>query len=171
MMIDIKRICQHPTEEDRQWFPEIANSAWQETLQYAMRNFKDESFIQQYLSPHLIRQLKLFSILDKSTAPCLKVAAIHDEDGYRQVRQDLANQYDLGYLEPNIQIYNVAVKGDRSLTLRHFIHQERPLADSVNAVLRHVHKLWGFNVNLESVTSRDEIVEKYQYPLKNNDGS
>lgn len=34
------------------------------SLDFAMRNFKDESFITQYLSPKLIRDLKLFSIMD-----------------------------------------------------------------------------------------------------------
>ena len=45
--------------------PEIAGADWQQTLDFAMRNFKDESFISQYLSPRLIREFKLFSILDE----------------------------------------------------------------------------------------------------------
>ena len=161
MMMDIKRICEHPTEEDKIWFPEIAGSPWQSTLDYAMRNYKDESFIQQYLSPHLMRELKLFSILDQSSKPNFKVSAIHNESGYREIRSDLANQYDLGYLEPNIQIYNVDIKGDRSLTLRHYIHQERPLADSADHVLKHLRTLWGFTIHLESVTSRGEVIKSY----------
>jgi stage V sporulation protein R len=51
MFTDIKRICEKPTDEDRRWFPDIAGSDWLKTLDYAMRNFKDESFIGQYLSP------------------------------------------------------------------------------------------------------------------------
>jgi len=168
MMMDIKRICQHPTQEDREWFPDIAGSPWLTTLDYAMRNFKDESFILQYLSPRLIRELKLFSILDKSSSSHLKVSAIHNESGYRQIRSDLANQYNLGYLEPNIQIFNVDVTGDRSLTLRHYIHQERPLAESANSVLNHIQTLWGFDIHLESVTSNNEIIKTYHCPNKTN---
>jgi len=163
-MMDIKRICQNPTQEDREWFPEIAGTPWLESLDYAMRNFKDESFILQYLSPHLMRELKLFSILDKSSSSHLKVSAIHNEPGYRQIRADLANQYNLGYLEPNIQIFNVDITGDRSLTLRHYIHQERPLGESVNAVLNHIYTLWGFDIHLESVSSTDEIIKTYHCP-------
>ena len=51
MFQDIKRICQSPTEEDKYWFPDIAGSDWLETLHFAMRDFKDESFISQFLSP------------------------------------------------------------------------------------------------------------------------
>ncbi|RTL34306.1 MAG: SpoVR family protein, partial [Burkholderiales bacterium] len=49
MYTDIKRICEAPTDEDRAWFPDIAGSDWLPTLDHAMRNFKDESFIGQYL--------------------------------------------------------------------------------------------------------------------------
>ena len=33
------------------WFPEIAGADWLETIDHAMRNFKDESFVGQYLRP------------------------------------------------------------------------------------------------------------------------
>src|SRR5690606_17548097 len=55
MMQDIRRICLEPTDEDRQWFPDFAGNgdSWA-TLRYAWANFRDESFILQYLSPALI---------------------------------------------------------------------------------------------------------------------
>ena len=116
-----------------------------------MRNYKDESFILQYLSPALIRELKLFTIQDDAEKPTLSVSSIHDEMGYQQVREDLSSQYNLGNREPNIQVYNVNVRGDRALTLRHYVHSGQPLADDADEVLRHVHRLWGFDVHLESV--------------------
>ncbi len=64
MMRDIRRICEEPTDEDRQWFPDIAGRDWLKVLDFAMRNFKDESFIAQYLSPRLMREFQLFAILD-----------------------------------------------------------------------------------------------------------
>eukprot|EP01038_Epipyxis_sp_PR26KG_P018783 gene18782-biopygen5719 len=47
MYRDIQRICQHPTEEDRHWFPDIAGTPWLPALDHAMRHFKDESFNDQ----------------------------------------------------------------------------------------------------------------------------
>jgi spore cortex formation protein SpoVR/YcgB (stage V sporulation) len=85
MMTDIRRICDNPTEEDKEWFPDIAGSEWSQTLDFAMRNFKDESFILQYLSPHLMRELKLFAILDDDENEDIEVMAIHDDAGYRKV--------------------------------------------------------------------------------------
>jgi stage V sporulation protein R len=157
MFTDLRRICEKPTDEDRRWFPELAGSDWVKSLDFAMRNFKDESFIAQYLSPKLIRDLKLFAVLDDDQDEKLEIAAIHDDAGYRQVRQLLAEQYNLGNREPNIQVYNVDVYGDRSLTLRHFMHNRRPLGDTTAEMLRHIGRLWGYNVRIESV-DQDDIV-------------
>jgi len=164
MMSDIRRICEDPTDEDREWFPDIAGSDWIETLHNAMHNFKDESFILQFLSPRLMRELRLFAILDDAERPTLRVDAIHDEMGYRRLREELAAQYNLGNREPNIQVYNVNVRGDRCLTLRHYMHNQRPLGESTDEVLKHVHRLWGFDVRLESVTPDNEVVKSYQCP-------
>ena len=153
MMQDLKRVCDAPTDEDRQWFPDIAGTPWQETLDFAMRDFKDESFILQFLSPRLIRELKLFSVLDDEDKDHLEVTAIHDDWGYQAIRESLSANYDLGNLEPYIQVYNVNVRGDRALTLRHDMHKGRPLEkENAEEVVRHLHQLWGFDVILESVS-------------------
>ncbi|OBX34214.1 SpoVR family protein [Halomonas elongata] len=131
MFSDIRRICEEPTEEDRAWFPDIAGSDWRDTLHFAMRNFKDESFVQQFLSPKVIRDLKLFKVVDDDQDEMLEVAAIHDERGYRRIREALAAQYALSVREPNIQVYSADIRGDRSLTLRHVQDNRRPLARSV----------------------------------------
>jgi spore cortex formation protein SpoVR/YcgB (stage V sporulation) len=156
MMSDLRRICEEPTNEDRHWFPDIAGSDWLKTLDFAMRNFKDESFIAQYLSPKLIREFKLFSVLDDDEQEELEISAIHNERGYRYIRQALADQYNLGSREPNIQVYNVNRRGDRSLTLRHTQYCRRPLSDSAEEVVKHVARLWGFNVRLEALVDEGE---------------
>ncbi|AYH44824.1 SpoVR family protein [Azoarcus sp. DN11] len=150
MWQDIKRICEDPTEEDRAWFPDIAGSDWRETFDFAMKNFKDESFVAQYLSPKVMRDFRMFAILDDEHEPKLRVSAIHDELGYRRVREILSDQYNLGSREPNIQVWNVDLRGDRSLTLRHQQYRKRPLGGSIDEVMKHMARLWGFTVRLES---------------------
>ncbi|QRJ65610.1 SpoVR family protein [Azospira restricta] len=146
---DIRRICEEPSDEDRAWFPDIAGSDWRETFDFALKNFKDESFIAQYLSPRLMREFRFFAVLDDDQKSKLKIDAIHDELGYRMLRQQLSDQYNLGSREPNIQVWNVDFSGDRSLTLRLFAYQRRPLHESYEAVLNHLAYLWGFTVRLE----------------------
>ena len=157
MYSDLKRICEKPTEEDRQWFPDIAGSNWLTTLDYAMRNFKDESFVGQFLSPKVMRDFRFFAIRDHEADPELEVAAIHDEAGYRALRESLARQYDLGSREPDIQVWNVDLRGDRSLTLRHTQRNNRPLHEETPEVLKHVARLWGFDVHLESVDDKGRV--------------
>ncbi|MEX1057060.1 MAG: SpoVR family protein, partial [Natronospirillum sp.] len=160
MFRDLRRICEHPEDEDREWFPDIAGSDWLETLHFAMRNFKDESFIQQYLSPRLIREFHLFAILDEEEKAEYEVAAIHDERGYQRIRQMLAEQYNLSMREPNLQIVSVDVEGDRALTLNHVRQENRPLSDDTDEVIKHLRRLWGFDVHLFSLS--DEAVA-YEY--------
>jgi len=168
MYTDIKRICEKPTDEDRAWFPGMAGNDWLETIDHAMRNFKDESFIGQYLSPQLMRDFRLFSIVDDEKESELEVSAIHDEAGYRAVREALSRQYDLGSREPNIQVWSVNLRGDRSLTLRHTQHNDRPLHDTAQEVLKHVSRLWGFGVHLDSVDGQGTVTKHWSVPAPVN---
>jgi stage V sporulation protein R len=163
MFKDIRRICSEPTAEDRAWFPDIVDKPWREVLEFAMKNFKDESFISQYLSPRLIRDFRFFSIRDNDLDDKLEVTSIHDDEGYRSVRQTLSEQYNLGSREPNIQVWSVNVRGDRSLILRHSMVQRRPLQqDSADEVLKHVARLWGFDVRLDSVDENGLVCRSYE---------
>lgn len=159
MFQDIKRLCERPTDEDRHWFPDIAGTPWLPAVKFAMQSFKDESFVQQFLSPRVMRELKLFAVLDDDKRRELEISAIHDDAGFRQLRQALSNQYNLSMNEPNIQVWNVNRHGDRSLTLRHVRHDHRPLGESTMDVLKHLHSLWKFDVHLESWDD-DTLIEK-----------
>ena len=167
---DIRRICENPTDEDRHWFPDLAGSNWLQAVHFAGRNFKDESFISQFLSPKLIRDLKLFSVVDDRSKNYLNVSAIHDEEGYHQIRQSLSKQYNLSNMEPNIQVYSVDLEGDRSLTLRYTPQQGIPLDKTSEEVLKHLHRLWGFDIKLEQlgVDDKPELLMQCPKP-KDND--
>ena len=130
-----------------------------------MRNFKDESFIGQYLSPKLMRELRLFAISDDEKASEYEVSAIHDDAGYRRVRESLSHQYDLGSREPNIQVWNVNLRGDRSLTAAaHLRTTTRPLHETSQEVLKHAARLWGFGVQLDSVDSTGTVSKTWSVP-------
>ena len=94
--------------------------------------------------------------------PHLEVGAIHDDAGYRALRTALAQQYALSEREPNIQIVNVDVRGDRSLTLRHFRNDRRPLALPYKDVLRQFAYLWGFTVRLETAHEDGTVVPTHE---------
>ncbi|MEQ1864395.1 MAG: SpoVR family protein [Micropepsaceae bacterium] len=151
MMSDIKRMSENPTQEDRDWFPNVAGKGdWRDVLKHAWANYRDESFIQQYLSPKVMRDLKLFAVRDKTEDPIYTVSAIHNEGGYRKLRTALARLYDLATHQPDIQVVGANLAGDRTLTLRHTRHRDIPLAQNTKeAVLKHIRRLWGYSVVLE----------------------
>ncbi|MBC7779441.1 MAG: SpoVR family protein [Proteobacteria bacterium] len=158
MMRDIRRICEAPTAEDRHWFPEIAGADWLKVLDFAMRNFKDESFIAQYLSPKLIREFRLFTVADHESKSYLEIDCIHNEEGYRRVRRLLAQHYNRDVTLPDIQVIRYERDTDRSLVLRHLIHRNRPLASGeATEVLKHLARLWGFTVRLEAVDADGKL--------------
>ncbi len=158
MMDDIARISTEPTDEDRAWFPAIAGNGdpWG-TLRGVWRDYRDESFILQFLSPHLMRKMRLFRLRDETDAPELVVRAIHDERGYREVRETLARGYDVAVQEPDIQVVDVDLAGDRRLVLHHRQRDGVSLdADDARRVLRHIANLWGYPVRLVEIDAASE---------------
>ena len=163
MMQDIRRICEAPNDEDRHWFPDIAgNGKPVETLLDAWANYRDESFILQYLSPNLIRNLKLFQLTDDTDEPELVVDAIHNERGYTEIRRNLARLHDLSTLEPDIQVVDVDLDGDRTLRLQHHARNGVLLNESdATGVLQHIANLWGYGVRMIEVdASGDGILNE-----------
>jgi stage V sporulation protein R len=147
---DLKRMSLDPTPEDLQWFPDIAGKGnWAENFRWIVENFKDETFVLQYLSPKVMRDMRLFEISDEQDSNFYKVSSIHNEKGYKKVRQSLSEFYNRSRYVPDIQVYNVDVYGNRSLTLEYTPLDGRELdINEVDKVLPHIKYLWGFPVKM-----------------------
>jgi len=161
---DIKRMSLNPTEEDKKWFPDIAGKGdWAEVFRYIVENFKDETFVLQYLSPKVIRDMKLFSIDDKEDDDHYEVEAIHDEQGYRKVRQSLSENYNRARYIPEIQVFNVDVYGDRTLTLSYTSNNEKDInLHNMDEILEAISDLWGFNVRLIQDDDDNDLIWDYE---------
>ena len=147
---DIKRMSLNPTAEDIKWFPKIAGKGnWVEEFNYIVENFKDETFVQQYLSPKVIRDMKLFEVDDKMMDDHYEISSIHNEQGYRNIRESLAAFYNRSRYVPEIQVYDVDIFGNRTLTLEHTVFNGKEIDyDEASKVLPYVKYLWGFPVDL-----------------------
>lgn len=163
MFMDIKRICENPTKEDREFFPNMAGKDWKEEIANAVCNFKDESFILQYLSPKVIRDFKLFALSDSEEhyRHHYLVTDIHSPDDVHSIRRILSNQYNLESRLPQISIVGVDWMTTRTLHLRHAYEDGRKLErGSRNDVMDYISFLWGFDVMLEEVP-KDRIFTKF----------
>ena len=153
IMRDIERLVVNPTEEDREWFPEIAGTGdYMAVLRDVWANYRDESMISQFLSPKLMRDFRMFRVYDDSDEPTQVVRDIHNEDGYRNIRNALARRYDIAVNTPSIEVVDVDLEGDRKLKLQHRVEAKQKLNNKeTDRVLMHLRYLWGYEVELIDV--------------------
>jgi stage V sporulation protein R len=164
MMQDIERIVRDPDQEDREWFPEIAGKGDpMAVLRDVWSNYRDESFISQFLSPRLMRHMRMFHLHDNPEITAgIRVDAIHDARGYRRIRRELARQYDVGYIDPNIEVVDVDLAGDRRLMLRHAVVKGARLSETdARRVLQHLADLWSYDVSLVEVDAANNVLKEY----------
>src|SRR6476660_9443161 len=164
MMQDIERIVTNPDDEDREWFPDIAGKGdAMGVLRNVWANYRDESFIGQFLSPRLMRHFRMFHLRDDPEQQAgIRVDAIHNERGYRRVRRELARQYDVGFTDANIEIVDVDLAGDRRLMLRHHVVNGSQLNETdAKRVLQHLADLWSYDVSLVEVDANDKVLKEY----------
>ncbi len=162
MMSDIARIIREPTDEDRAWFPEIAGQGDEmRVLRDIWANYRDDSFIAQFLSPNLIRKWRLFHVVDEEDAAQLEVASIHNERGYQDLRRSLAAEYEVGRQFPDIQVVDVDLSGSRKLVMQHRAVDGGLLdVGAASLVMAQVANLWGYEVVLEEIDAASEKVLK-----------
>jgi len=161
MFRDIERICKNPTEEDKEWFPDIAGADHIEVIKDAVENYRDESFIKQFLSPKLIRDFRMFRLEDEDE-DFYKVSNIHDNTGYREIRNALSRQYEVTRTDPNIQVVDANMDSDRHLELHHYSMGGKLLsADDAMECLKHVKRLWGFEPYLISFDENGKSVDEF----------
>ncbi|HVV41073.1 MAG TPA: SpoVR family protein [Nitrobacter sp.] len=164
MMQDIEAIVSDPDEEDRAWFPDIAGQGdVMGVLRDVWANYRDESFISQFLSPRLMRRMRMFHLHDDPAETAgIRVSAIHDERGYRRIRRALARQYDVGVVDANIEVADVDLAGDRRLLLRHSTVNGALLNDvDAKRVLQHLADLWSYDVALREVDSDGKTLKEH----------
>jgi spore cortex formation protein SpoVR/YcgB (stage V sporulation) len=119
------------------------------TLRQAWADYRDESFVLQFLSPKLIRDFRLFAVDDDARESTMDVSAIHNEQGYRDLRRRLARHYDVAAQDPDLQVTDADLSGSRRLVLTHHV-RNGVLFDKTEAerTLQYLAQLWGYRVKL-----------------------
>jgi stage V sporulation protein R len=154
ILMDVKRICEKPTDEDKEWFPQLIGKRWQDAVKEAAFEHRDDGFIAQYLSPKVIRDMRMFAIHmkhsseDEDVIPAI-VSEIHDDVGYKNIRNLLAQSMERINFVPQIAVVGAAMEGDRTLTLQYVPYKGRTLdLEDADLVTDHIDSLWGYPVEL-----------------------
>ena len=164
MMKDIERIVTDPDDEDREWFPDIAGSGDEmAVLRQVWANYRDESFISQFLSPRLMRHMRMFHLHDDpAMTEGILVDAIHNERGYRRVRRELSRQYDVGVIDPNIEVADVDLAGDRRLIVHHTVVNGALLQEhDLKLVMQNLADLWSYDVTLKEIDATGTVLKEH----------
>ena len=85
----------------------------------------------------------------------MRVAAIHNEQGYRDLRRRFARHYDVAAQDPDLQVTDADLSGSRRLVLTHHV-RNGVLLDKTEAerTLQYLAQLWGYRVKLSSSRAR-----------------
>jgi len=142
---DIRRMCETPTKEDEEYFPDLVGTPWVDACIDAVANYRDESFIRQFLSPALCRKMGLFLLNDDNKTD-YHVKAIHDKTGYKEIKKAFADQYLTEHYMPKIEVIDVDHYGTRKLTLMYYQTGNRGLSAQAKRVIKYTEELWGFPV-------------------------
>lgn len=159
ILMDVKRICEHPTEEDKEWFPQLIGKRWQDAVKEAAFEHRDDGFVAQYLSPKVIRDMKMFTVKlnfgendedrdEDESIPAI-VTEIHDDVGYKNIRSALANSMERINFVPQIAVVSADMEGDRTLVLEYKPYKGRTLElEDADLVTDYIDRLWGYSVEL-----------------------
>ena len=146
---DLRRICEQPDAQDEALMPGVAGRPLREVAGEAISQYRDDSFLLQYLTPRVARDLKLFAFSADAGATEWNVDAVQDLEGFSVVRSQLARHYQLDQQVPEIEVFDFARANTRALTLRY-----RPIAgrqldtEAATRVMRHVKRLWNFPIRM-----------------------
>src|SRR5207244_1951281 len=129
----------------------------------AIKNFRDESFITQYLSPAMVRREKMFMFEDDQKANDFKIARIQNERGFEDIRSALSDRYKLSNYFADIQIVDADMTGDRCLTLKHSSHNGVMLDDkTAQQTINHIKNLWGYKVEMLSMNEKGQSTHLFE---------
>jgi spore cortex formation protein SpoVR/YcgB (stage V sporulation) len=124
-------------------------------------NYRDDSFVLQFLSPKVIRDFGLFEISDsQEDEDFLEAVDIADAGGYNRIRKSLSEQYSWEYRIPDLQVTDV--RWDGTLVLTYTPFRDRTLADDVLSpggggalhMLSAIKMLWGGEVRIQTPDGR-----------------
>jgi len=159
---EIKRVCEQPTDEDREYLPDIAGKDWLETFHDIMQNYRDESFLLQFVTPKLVRDFRLMHIQTREGQDHWTVSNTAGPEGFKSIRSQLAAQYRLETWMPEISVVRYGRDSDRKLVLQYQSYQGRSLLEEQTVqTLKQLRTLWGFDVRLEAVDQHGSVLRTY----------
>lgn len=157
----LRRACESPTKEDEQYFPEICNTDWKKTLRHIMENYRDSSWIYQYMHPELVRDGG-FAVVDVSSDEDWNVIR-HDatKEHFEELRKILADSVDGMSGIPTVKIIGVT-KDELNIFLDTHKNRDFYNYDDLITALSLLRDLTGYKICV--TVAEDGIKESFSLP-------
>lgn len=123
---------------------EKAGDNWRNEIQWAMENYNDSSFVMQYLSPEVIKKMKLMRLDYKHEdiyQHVLEVKATADEKDIDLVKEELARQYEMDSIRPRLMGHVVKQNHTPHLKIK------APAGTNIGDLQHTLDHLWGRDIN------------------------
>ena len=130
---------------------EKAGGEWVDVWLDAVENYKDDSFIRQFLSEEVVKEYKMMEISNKEKDSYIEVSGIQNKTDFDSIRESLADNYSLAVMQPNIEIINANITGNRYLEMNHTSYNGSKLdKKTMINTLAYMHKLWGYPTTMQT---------------------
>lgn len=83
------------------------NENWKEVFDHALGNFCDESFVLQYLTEDIAKELQLCSYDIDLEEGFLEITSTLQEGYFKQLKKDIATTFSISYNIPNVEVQYV----------------------------------------------------------------
>jgi spore cortex formation protein SpoVR/YcgB (stage V sporulation) len=122
-----------------------------------MSEYRDETFILQFLTPKIARDLGLFAIRDTgANTNHLEVTETTRQYSFEALREKLAAQHRRDYFVPDLQAIRIDRQQNNRLVIQHNLVNDRPLDErSAVQVLSYLARLWQHDVVLRTWAKDD----------------
>ncbi|MDO8522994.1 MAG: SpoVR family protein [bacterium] len=113
---------------------------------------RDQSFIRQYLTMDLMRELKLFEYAEKEQdgQRVLVVTKVPDDDNWQAMRDQLIASVGMSGV-PVIKVEDSNYRNNRALLLKHYHNGKDLQLEYAEKTIGYIRQLWGRSVGLETV--------------------
>ncbi len=137
---------ENPSDEEKDEYGRPGGQGMEKIFQVREAD-RDESFLRQYLTEELMRELDLFQHGKKGTDRVIThVSTPHD---WKTIKETLLRSVGLGSM-PVIKIVEVKTRGSQEMILQHEFDGRELEAEYADRTLRYVQQLWGSKVVLET---------------------
>lgn len=162
---DIKRICIQQNDEDLYYFPYLRGAYWLDVIKEITVLYRDESFLQQWLTPRVVKDLKLFMFNYSTNNNFYTITNDQSEECFFDLREQISKYYSNINSTPIIEIVNYKNHGTTELKLKHTRYNKRDLTN-IDEFIGALTSLMKCNISFNIYNDKGKLRNEISYKIE-----